>query len=168
MTRKQVHKIREQLLAEYPKLAPRARAAMAMLKTFCIHDLDDLAPAPHKKLKYVIRDFRKRGEVRIIKPGQYEYVPKEKARTLLDIIWHLVRSCKRFTVSEMVRLSGAKNDTVREYLYCLRNLGYIKPAGRSEWIMIKDPGPATPTNTAKCKKLKKMYRQRKKQNSEAV
>jgi len=109
-----------------------------------------------KVRQHVLRDMLKSGEVRRIDRGLYEYAGKTPRRTRLDVIWHLVRSNRQFTTDEIERLSGAARYTVLEYLHCLRRLGYLRQAKRAHWQLIKDPGPETPVNTAKCQKLKRI------------
>ncbi len=121
--------------------------------------LDILLYTEVKPIRSVIKDLKKRGEIRGVARGVYEYVPKEKKRTKLDVIWHLVRSNRQFSTDEMERLSGAARDTVLEYLRCLRKLGYIKKMRGGYWRMIQDPGPETPVNTWKCRRLRTLRRQ---------
>jgi len=103
----------------------------------------------------VLKDMRKSGELVSVQRGVYVHVPKLKPRGKMDVIWHLVRSHKHFTADEIERLSGAARATVLEYLRRLKALGYIRQARRGgSWLMISDPGPETPANTAKCEKLR--------------
>ena len=108
-------------------------------------------------LGYVLKDLRKSGEIVAVRRGVYVHVPKIRPRGKMDVIWHLIRSHKHFTTDEIERLSGAARATVLEYLRCLKALGYLRQAKRGgSWLMIKDPGPEAPANTAKCEKLRKL------------
>ena len=84
-----------------------------------------------------------------------------RARKKMDVIWHLVRSHRTFGAAEIERLSGAARETVREYLQCLVNAGYLIKPDRYHWKLVNDPGPETPVNVAKCEKLKKLRAERK-------
>ena len=148
----------------------RVREAAAGLSgTFVARDLNDALGiqkyAEAHRVRQVIKEMKRRGEIRGIERGVYEYVLKEKKRTKLDVIWHLVRSHRQFGTDEIERLSGAARDTVLEYLRCLRRLGYLKKVRQSHWRMINDPGPETPVNTGKCNRLRGM---RQKMNHEST
>ena len=114
-----------------------------------------------KMVKNALYDFVRRGEIRRIGKGLYEYVGGRVARTKLDIIWHLVRSHRSFTADEIERLSGAARPTVLEYLQCLTALGFLRKPTRRRWLLVKDPGPETPVNSAKCKRLKEIRKKAK-------
>jgi len=109
-----------------------------------------------------MRDFHRRGEFVRIERGLYAYNVQEKHRTRMEIIWHLVRSCRNFSTDEIERLSGAARDTVREYLRCLKAQGYLSKTGVSRWRLIKDPGPDTPRNRSRALRLKKQRERNKK------
>jgi len=140
-------------------IASKVREAAKALGEFYSRDLVyadyDRYIAP-KQVRSALKDFQKTGEVKRTKAGQYRYIGKEKARTKLDVIWHLARSHRYFSTDEMERLSGAARDTVLEYLHCLRKLEYIRQVRRGHWQLINDPGPETPVNTAKCARLKRL------------
>lgn len=133
------------------------RAAANELRKFKTIDLEDLCPElTYKQIRNVIGELMRSGEFRAIEPGYYEYIPKIKKRTYLEIIWHLVRSHRQFETDEIQRLSGAKRYTVLEYLYCLRKLGYIRQIHQKHWLLINDPGPEVPVNTTKYQRLKRL------------
>lgn len=123
--------------------------------------------ADAEKVRGVIHELRKTEEIVSVDRGVYVYRGREKRRTKLDVIWHLARSCRQFDTGEIERLSGAGRRTVLEYLRCLRRLGYLRQAKPGYWQMINDPGPETPVNTNKCKRLRKL-RERKNEKQNAV
>lgn len=143
-------------------LAQKVRDAGRSLGRFRACELADATEPMTRKAKRAainaIPDFVARGEMRCVCRGVYEYVGREKRRTKLDVVWHLVRSHRQFSTSEIERLSGAKRGTVLEYLRCLRILGYLRKKGQQSWQLINDPGPDTPVNTAKCARLKRIRR----------
>ena len=129
-------------------LTKRVREAAGTFEEF---GADDLINALHiqtyadaRRVRGVIRDLRKKGEVTSLRRGVYIYTPKERPRTKLDIIWHLARSHRQFTTNEMELLSGAARLTCLDYLHSLRKLGFIRQVRRGHWQMIKDPGPGRP------------------------
>ncbi len=141
--------------AEVRKAAEKAGSFTAMT---LIKAVDIRAYAEARRVRSIIHELKKTGEIRSVSRGVYEYVGKERTRTKMDVIWHLVRSCRQFDTSEMERLSGAARCTVTEYLLCLKRLGLLRSAGRGKWQLIKDPGPETPVNSARCKRLKSLRR----------
>ncbi len=110
--------------------------------------------ADRKHVKNAVKDFRKRGEVERIGEALFEYRNLARPRSRIDVVWHLVRSHRAFSADEIERLSGAARATVLEYLQCLAKTGLIMRVGPGRWKLVRDPGPDTPVNTAKCKKLK--------------
>jgi len=156
LNRKKLIKIREEIAA-LPTLAARVRAAAKHVGRFDYDALENLMPGEnYKRIKQAVFDFKKTGEVNALRPGFFEYAGRECRRTLLDVVWHLVRSHRGFSTDEIQRLSGAERRTTLEYLHCLRMLGYLRQVRRGQWQLIKDPGPQTPTNTGKCQRLRKL------------
>ena len=167
MTYKEKVKIRKRI-GEIPTLAGRVRKAAKFLFStyflyeFCADDIEDLMPpgACILRIRHTIGDFIKSGEAIRTAPGRYRYIGKEKKRTYIDVIWHLVRSHRSFDTDELERLSGAALSTVKEYLWCLKKLGYLRRSGRGAWQLVSDPGPDAPVNAAKCSRLKRIRKQR--------
>jgi len=91
-----------------------------------------------------------------VRRGVYVFTRVARKRTYLDIIWHLVRSHRSFNADDIERLSGANRATVAEYLQCLVRAGYLRKPNRTTWHLVKDPGPETPVNSTKCKRLKRL------------
>jgi predicted transcriptional regulator of viral defense system len=144
-------------LAEAPTMTGQVRAAMKHLGVFDYIHLENLVPQhPERRIRGVITEFIKTGEIEKLGNGVYRYAGKTRRRTLLDVIWHLVRSRKRFSTDDIERLSSAARDTVLEYLHCLAHMGYIRQARRGIWQLVNDPGPDTPVNTTKCARLKRI------------
>lgn len=143
-----------------PTLAARVREAAQIKGVFTVHDLGDALGVQKKKdlkpIRNTVLDFLKRGEVVRLCRGTYEFRGRIAPRTYMDKIWHLVRSHRHFDTSDIERLSGAARATVTEYLRCLEECGYLRRSGRSRWRLVNDPGPRTPVNTGKCKRLKEL------------
>ncbi len=148
-------------------LASRVLEAARTKGTFTVADIGDaLNVQAHKDLvpiRRVVFALKKRNEIKRVCRGTYKYQGRDKRRTLMDKIWHLVRSHRHFSTDDIERLSGAARNTVTEYLRCLAEYGYLTKSGRSRWRLVKDPGPKTPVNTAKCKRLKAIREKRTKQ-----
>lgn len=149
---------------EAKSFAGRVRDAARQLGRFSRKDLARIVEVCSRKEQNLIlisiRDFVRRGELRVIADGLYEYTQPKKQRTKMDIIWHLVRSHRQFGLDDIETLSGAARETVKEYLSCLVALGYLKKASHRRWVLIKDPGPETPANSAKCEALKRLRARR--------
>ena len=141
-------------------LTARVRESAKYLGKFTARELayqaDVRTRAQKRAVSGVISEFLKRGEIIRVCKGTYKYQGRDKRRTLMDKIWHLVRSHRHFSTDDIERLSGAARKTVTEYLRCLAGYGYLTRSGRSRWRLVKDPGPKTPVNTAKCKRLKEI------------
>ncbi len=139
-------------------MTARVRLAASIKGTFTVADIGDAlgvqARRDLKPIRGAVWDFLKRGEIVRVCEGTYEYRGRDTPRTLMDKIWHLVRSHRHFTTDDIERMSGAARNTVTEYLRCLAAYGYLSRSGRSRWRLVNDPGPNTPVNTAKCKRLK--------------
>jgi predicted transcriptional regulator len=149
---------------EARSFAGRVRDAARQLGRFSRKDLAGIVEVCSRKEKNLIlisiRDFVRRGELRVVSDGLYEYTPPKRKRTKMDIIWHLIRSHRQFGLDDMETLSGASRETVKEYLSCLCSLGYLKKASHTRWKLVKDPGPETPVNTSRCEKLKRLRARR--------
>jgi predicted transcriptional regulator len=151
------------------------RSAAADLKVFTLNDMDGELVRRHgivptsflRKIVAIFMEMKKSGELSSVvekrAPGNqpfpratYTYIGRKRKRTKLDIVWHLVRSARggRVTTTEMVRLSGSARGTVVEYMACLVDLGIMRRVKPGCFQLVSDPGPETPVNTAKCKKLK--------------
>jgi len=144
-------------------LAAKVRKAAQGLNEFRVEDLAEkmgvLTYGGRSRIRTCLQDFTQRGEMQRVSRGLFRYVDLKKVRSKMDVIWHLVRSHRQFSTDEIERLSGAARYTVREYLLCLRDLGFLRKTGQQGWRLVADPGPETPVNTAKCERLRKHRRQ---------
>jgi hypothetical protein len=162
MTYKEKVSIRNKIDA-IPGRAGRVREAARILSEFCVAGIEDLMARDDSAaaIRNTILEFMKTGEVVRLAPGRYRYAGHEKRRTYIDIIWHLVRSHRSFDAQDLERLSGAALSTVKEYLWCLKKLGYLRRSGHGAWQLISDPGPDAPVNAAKCSRLKRIRTKKK-------
>ena len=129
-------------------LAHCMREAAQQMDEFRASDLIEAIQCQTQKqrrdVRAYMRDFHRRGEFVRVARGLYTYNVQAKRRTRMEIIWHLVRSCRNFSTDEIERLSGAARDTVRVCLRRLKAQGYLSKTGVSRWRLIKDPGPDVP------------------------
>lgn len=126
-------------------------AAKGFGRPFSQKELLDQMGLPKEQRAYAaksgINDFLQSGEFRRVSLGVYEYAPRP--RTMLDVIWHLIRSHRQFDAAEIERLSGAKLSTVHKFLQALTELGYLRKEGFYHWALVRDTGPETPRNIVK-------------------
>ena len=141
-------------------LTQRVRVAAGDLEQFTAKDifgkLDIRTRADQQRIRSVIHDLKRTGEIISIERGLYKHIERLRARTKIDIIWHLVRSHRHFTTNDIERLSRASRHTILEYLNCLATIGYIRKTGWQSWRLVKDLGPKTPVNMEKCKRLREL------------
>jgi len=127
-------------------IAKRVRAAAACRGAFTKAQIvNDLGLSSYREVdavRCVIKDLIKLRDAREKEKGVYVYTPK-RSRNFGDVIWHLVRSHRRFTRIQIERLSGASAYTVNRYLAAFQGLGFIRWTGR-EWVLVQDPGPERP------------------------
>lgn len=145
-------------------ITQRVREAAEGLEQFMRADIDTKlgirTRAGQQRVRNTIHDLRKSGEIISIERGLYRYLGRSRARTKIDIIWHLVRSRRHFSTDDIERLSGAPRATVSEYLRCLAMIGCLRKTGRQSWRLVQDLGPKTPVNQKKCKKLRELRKRR--------
>lgn len=84
----------------------------------------------------------------IEKPLLGNFVFKPGKVTLRDKMWRLIRARRRFTRSELIRLSGAKLGSCETYTKMLVRDGYLRQIGKDGhqlvYMLVKDPGPKRP------------------------
>jgi len=82
-------------------------------------------------LRYTIRDFIRRGELKV--EGDYlVYVERERRDFLLDKVWRAWRYCPTWTISEIAALTHASKETVGSYVKLYMKAGYIEKVGRKK------------------------------------
>jgi len=96
------------------------------------YDLKKLSHAlqiENRKLRYTIRDFLKRGELRL-EDNELVYVEKERRDFLLDKVWRAWRYCPTWTISEIAAFTYANRQTVLSYVKLYVKAGYVERVGR--------------------------------------
>lgn len=72
----------------------------------------------------------------------------QRTDTSYDKIWRTIRLMRRFTRPDLEQLTGASEDSVRDYTRLLKREGVIRPlndkARPITWVLAKDPGPQRP------------------------
>lgn len=141
-------------------LAGRAREYMKSIgkRRFTICEvseaLDLLGDKDKRPIYGVFSDMVERGEIRKVETGMYEYVGLKKKASKEEALWRLVRMRKTVTVDDLLEMSGATRSYAKECLQAWVRKGYITPAGKETYRLIKDAGVEVPKNTEKAARLK--------------
>lgn len=74
---------------------------------------------------------------------------QDKSRvTCRDKLWTTLRTLRRTTVGNLMRLTGCGEDVCREYLHILMHNGHVRQSGKDGrekvWVLVKDSGPRRP------------------------
>jgi len=68
--------------------------------------------------------------------------------TCRDKLWSTLRTLRRSTVTNLVRLTGCSEDCCRHYMTILERNGFVRQAGRDGlekiWVLIQDTGARRP------------------------
>jgi AraC-like DNA-binding protein len=77
-------------------------------------------------------EFLKRGEIKRIGYGTYQYTGKNSLRgkPLQERMWRAIRILKRFSAQEIARNAGASINYAQRYLKRLREEGYVEYIGK--------------------------------------
>jgi hypothetical protein len=101
-------------------------------------------PARRDTVYRVIRDIRLRRDY------QAERI------TCRDKIWSTIRTLRRTTQSNLVRLTGCTEGVVKDYVVILAKAGHLKCTGKDRhekvWSLVKDVGPKRPETPVADKK----------------
>jgi len=84
---------------------------------------------------------------------------KQKRDTAWDKMWRTIRIIRKFTRGDLVQLTGAADQNVKDFTGLLIRDGYIKQVSlegkRPETLMLcKDPGPQRPRISIKAKGMR--------------
>jgi len=84
-------------------------------------------------------------------------VPRRPRRiTGRDRLWHAIRTLRKFTLAELMEVSGASRDGAARYVWALTRAGYLTPLRREarfhvtsngccRWLLTDNTGAGTPT-----------------------
>ena len=65
-----------------------------------------------------------------------------------DRIWRTIRALRRFTVNDLIQLTGCKEDSCRDFVGLLKREQFIRAINPKikpvTWVLCKDPGPQRP------------------------
>ena len=118
----------------------------------------------HKKMLNAVYELRKQDEIISVARGRYEYVPKS-TRQLKDKLWRVVRAKRKFTLDDLVELTGAKRIYCKEFVALLIRRGIVRkitsPGVLAVYRMIEDPGPELEPDRDKADKLREIRERRK-------
>ncbi|WP_333822821.1 hypothetical protein [Pinisolibacter sp.] len=81
---------------------------------------------------------------------------RPKRRTIADKMWTAIRIARKFDLGRLEEIAGASIANARRFVAALSRAGYLaelrrRPGeaptsnGFKRWVLIDDPGPATPT-----------------------
>lgn len=93
------------------------------------------------------------------KKGQLQV--KSRPATGRRRIWQSMRIMRKFTIADLMRVTGSKHDNTRKYVGCLAVHGYLREITSSGylrgvkgafkvWSIAVNPGPDHPLVCAKC------------------
>lgn len=91
------------------------------------------------RVKKVILDMAKAGEILRLERGLYEYRGKQGKPQLREVMWRILRARRSVTVDDLVELSGAKEGYALEWLQMLARNGIVRHLKTGRWQMISDP-----------------------------
>ena len=82
------------------------------------------------------------------KPLVDHYTPRPKKNALRDKMWRVIRATRRFTRSDVKRLSGAGTGSVTDFTQLLEAHGVIRQIGKDShqkvYLLVRDPGAKRP------------------------
>jgi len=111
-------------------LTQKVRQAAIELDEFTSNDLTDLIPVftykDRDKIRKVIQELKKSGEIVLIREGLYRYEGKKRPLSKQARIWRAIIIKEYFIRRDIVKLSGASDDYVKRYLTFLKGRGFIE------------------------------------------
>jgi len=128
---------------------------LAMIQTY----------ADKKKVRNVVADLCKAGELARVGEGIYRLVQKTPGKPQLqEVMWRVLRARRTVTVEDMEELAGASPTYATEWLQMLsrrkivRHLKNGNPSTKTagKWQMVTDPGPTMPLNDEKAARLRNL------------
>jgi len=126
--------------------------------------LDLVSDKGKRDMYRALIDMRKRGEIIRVKPGLHAWIGKSKAdNELRRKIWRVIRARRTVAISDLVELTGASVEYVKDYIQMLSRREIVKPLkakGNWKYQLINDP-VIMPEDTDNANKMRK-YRQQKK------
>jgi predicted transcriptional regulator of viral defense system len=121
----------------------------------------------HQRIRDVLRELRKTGEIERISRGQYYYSGRaKKTNELREIMWRVLRARRNVTVEDMMELCGASERYAREWLSMLVRRGVLSHKN-DRYRMITDPIDM-PSDEEKAEALRLLRQRRKSQALEAL
>ena len=131
--------------------------------------LDLVSNADKQPLYKTFRDFLKSGEIERTATDMFLYKGQKSQQKpeLREILWRVLRARRSVTAEDLVELSGASTDYVKQWLLMLQrqNVINVRPAekksGAKTYVLAQDP-ITMPTDDTKAEKLR-VIRDRKKE-----
>jgi hypothetical protein len=139
--------------------AGKVREAVTALKRFSAGAVSDqLGIQTHadlEKVRDVISDMRRRGEVKWVARGEYEYLGRSRPPQKQAVMWRYLRSSRSFggvTIDELREASNASADYAQEWIDLLASRGIVKSV-KDRWQLVSDP-IEMPQNDEKAARLR--------------
>lgn len=122
-----------------------------------------------RKIRDVIKELCKAGEIVRTGRGVYMYVGKpKKKKQLQEIMWKVLRDRRNVTVENLRAFSGASEDYAKEWLRLLKRRGVVAETN-GRYRLIKDTGPdGMPENDEKADALRALRQKKKEQALKAL
>jgi len=120
------------------------KAARALApNTFTMRDLSIKADIRTRdedlRVRSVIHDLKKTGEIVNMSRGVYTYVGRQKKKPeICERMWRILRARRNVTVDDLMELAGASESYAREWLRMIERRGVIR-AKNGRYRMIEDP-----------------------------
>ena len=125
---------------------------LAMIQTY----------ADKKKVRNVVADLCKAGELARVGEGIYRLVQKTPGKPQLqEVMWRVLRARRTVTVEDMELMAGASAAYSVEWLRMLERRKIVRHLKNDNWQMVTDPGPVMPMNDEKAARLRRMRAKKK-------
>ena len=147
-------------------IALSAEGRLVHVKDIAIH-LDMITDKEKQRLYRAVKDFKRRGEVEMFRPGVYHYQGREDTkRSLLEAMHAVVRMKKTVSIADLQELAGASYEYAKEFLGAMKRRGVVqrvvRPGGSVVFRLVNDLGPEPPEMSEKAAKLKRIREEKKK------
>jgi len=111
-----------------------------------------------RRMHVVLRDMRRRGEVRVVARGRYAYARTAGSARKQEVMWRLLRARRRVTVDDLVELAEVSRAYAREWLRALARQEVIRKI-EDRWLLLAD-SVEMPKSTDNAEKLRLLRQKR--------
>ena len=133
---------------------------------FTLDQLYDNVPvrvyADRTRVRSVVADLCKAGELVRVGEGIYRLVPKPAGKPQIqEVMWRVLRARRTVTLADMEELAGASPAYATEWLQMLGRRKIVRHLKNGKWQMVTDPGPTMPLNDEKAERLRNLRAKKK-------